>query len=329
MKRIPPALVLFLLAPLTGELLSGSSPPVEFFNPFPLLILSALYGSGALLVRELTLRWNKRWPTIFVLGLAYGVLEEGIMVKSFFDPTWPDLGALAVYGCWAGVNWVWSLFLMIYHAIISIAVPILLVENIYLERRDAHWLGRRGMVGFTLLLGAVVLFAHFVLAPYRPPAAAFLLFTALAVGLVLVARRQPRVWMPSPHGMPRGPRFFGLLSFVGTMFFFLLQWLAPELGIPALFTMCAVVMLIALMVWIVRRLAGGGAWDDRHRLALASGALAFFIFIAPLSERDATRADNPAGMTLVGLVALVFLVVLYVRTRRRVQYSPPAEATTA
>ena len=46
MKRISPALVLFFLAPAAGELLSGSAPPVEFFNPFMLIVLTALYGSG-------------------------------------------------------------------------------------------------------------------------------------------------------------------------------------------------------------------------------------------------------------------------------------------
>ena len=103
-QRIPPALVLYLLSPVIGELLSGSAPPVEFFNPFGLIILPALYGSGALLVREITLRWQKRWPTILMLGLAYGIVEEGLMVKSFFDPNWMDLGLLGVYGRWAGVN---------------------------------------------------------------------------------------------------------------------------------------------------------------------------------------------------------------------------------
>jgi len=96
--KIPPALVLFFLAPAIGELLSGSTPPVEFFKPFSLFLLSALYGSGALLSRELALRWGKRWPTILALGLAYGIIEEGLMVKSFFDPAWIDLGVLGVYG---------------------------------------------------------------------------------------------------------------------------------------------------------------------------------------------------------------------------------------
>jgi len=50
---------------------------------------------------------------LFVLGAAYGVLEEGLMVKSFFDPNWMDLGVLGSYGLWMGVNWVWAEWLVL------------------------------------------------------------------------------------------------------------------------------------------------------------------------------------------------------------------------
>jgi hypothetical protein len=57
-RRISPAVVLFALAPAVGELLSGSSPPFEFFNPFTFFLLAALYGGGAILVRELVFKWR-------------------------------------------------------------------------------------------------------------------------------------------------------------------------------------------------------------------------------------------------------------------------------
>lgn len=96
--RISPAVVLFFLAPAIGELLSGSAPPAEFFNPLSLLLLSSLYGSGALFVRELKIRWNKGYVSLFVLGATYGIIEEGLMVKSFFElksePMTQELGIL-------------------------------------------------------------------------------------------------------------------------------------------------------------------------------------------------------------------------------------------
>ena len=98
--KVPPALILFFLAPAIAELLSGSAPPSEFFNPVGFLLLASLYGSGALIVRELKVRWNKGYVSLFILGAAYGILEEGLMVKSFFDPNWMDLGILGSYGRW-------------------------------------------------------------------------------------------------------------------------------------------------------------------------------------------------------------------------------------
>jgi peptidoglycan/LPS O-acetylase OafA/YrhL len=69
---------------------------------------------------------------------------------------------------------------------------------------------------------------------------------------------------------------------------------------------------------LVRRLSGAGAWTDIHRLALASGALGFFVLLAPLAELDTTRPDNPAGMTVVGVAAALLLVWLGRRTRREI-----------
>ncbi len=151
--KFPPALLLFFLAPTIAELLLGSSPPSEFFSPISLLLLASLYGSGALIARELKVRWNKGYVSMFVLGAAYGIIEEGLMVKSFFDPYWMDLGILGVYGRWVGVNWVWAEWLTIYHAVFSIAIPISLVELAYPERRNQSWVNNRKLVCLIILLG--------------------------------------------------------------------------------------------------------------------------------------------------------------------------------
>lgn len=100
------AITLLFLSPITAELLSGSAPPVEFFNPFGLMTLVVLYGCGAIILRELKIRWRKGYGVLLVLGAAYGIIEEGLMVKSFFYPYWMDIGILGVYGRWLGVNWV-------------------------------------------------------------------------------------------------------------------------------------------------------------------------------------------------------------------------------
>lgn len=323
MRRISPAVVLFFVSPLIAELLSGSAPPVEFFNPVMILVLTALYGSGAILIRERSLQWKKRWPTILVLGLAYGIVEEGLMIKSFFDPAWPDLGSLAIYGRWGGVNWVWSVMLTLYHAVFSVAIPIMLVEMLFPERRDEHWIGRRGMIGLGVLLAADVLFGLLVLTSYEPPLIPYLGSIVTVVAIYLVAKRLPVRWKtPRESRVPR-PFWFGLLGFVATLSFFVMLYIFPEIQLPVVLTISTPILLASLVLWTTRRLSRDGKWDDEHRLALISGALAFFILLAPLQELDTTRVDDTSGMTIVGLGAAIFLLWL----RRRVRLRPPQVVT--
>jgi hypothetical protein len=241
------------------------------------------------------------------------------MVKSFFDPAWPDLGLLGVYGRWAGVNWVWSLFLTFYHAVYSITIPIFLVELLYPERRDERWVGRRGMIVLSLLLLAVVVFGFFALTPYRPSVVPYLMALTATVGLYVLARRMPIHWWTRRIEPSVSSLWFGIVGFASTLGFFFMHWIFPEIGIPVALTMLAAVSLVWLVFTAVRHMSGEGGWSDEEKLALVSGALTFFILLAPISEFDYSRPDNPAGMTLVGLAALFFLLWLRHKTRRRVR----------
>ncbi len=164
-----PALTLLLTAPVFGEILSTSSPPAEFFQPATFLILVGLYGSGALLVRECVRRWHKGWISILLLGMAYGIYEEGLVVRSFFDPNWVDIGVLGSYGRMAGINWIWSISLTIFHAVVSIGLPILVVELVFPQNRKDPWLGKAGLVITGVVFASFLFFAS-LLKLYAIPA---------------------------------------------------------------------------------------------------------------------------------------------------------------
>ncbi len=308
-------MALFLLSPIVAELLSGSSPPLEFFNPIVFFLLASLYGSGAIIVRELSTRWGRGWPSILLLGAAYGILEEGLMVKSFFDPNWIDLGILGTYGRWLGVNWVWAEWLTIYHSIFSISIPILVVDLIYPSYKGTNWVGKRALVGFFILLSAVVLFGHIFLTPY-PLSFEQIFGSIMAIALlVYVARRFP-VLKKEENRTNASTWPFWFIGFSLTLTFFVTFGALPHIIPFPLFAMLIGFLLVMCFALLIFRLSRRGI-NDLHRYLLASGALSFLVILAPIQEMDMNRIDNPAGMTLVGLAFLLFLIFIGMRVRSR------------
>jgi hypothetical protein len=314
--------VLYFLSPVIAELLSGSAPPAEFFSPFTFLLLTAFYGSGALLVRELAFRWGKGWPTILLLGMAYGIVEEGLAVKSFFDPTWMDLGPLGVYGRWAGVNWVWSMGLTLYHAVVSIALPILLTNLLFPGWKQKPWLRRRTFCLWGMVLAIVVLLCNLFLTTYRPSGLHLMLCAGAVVALFLLARRAPAAPSVAPVTSLLQPRLLFWLSFAATIGLFVLLWVLPNTALPALGTLALMILWAAILVRAVARLASHPNWSSRHAHAAASGGLLLFILLAPLMQLDPAAPGNRAGMSLVALGMCVFLIWL----GRRLKQAPAAEA---
>jgi len=302
---------------MIAELLSGSAPPVEFFNPAGFLILTSLYGSGAIVVRELVIRWDKGWTSLLILGAAYAILEEGLMVKSIFDPAWMDLGALATFGRWAGVNWVWAVMLTIYHATFSIAIPILLVELMFSSRREFPWVGRKAFRLLVLLISVVAVIGFAWLTPYRPPIPQYLGAVAATIALGYGAWKLPH--QPKPRDWTRGPvgpRRLALFAFAATLCFFMLLYAGPFLTPFPIVMIVAAFCLVALVGMLLTDFGSRGLAESQE-FALAAGALGFLILLAPLQEFDKTRTDNAVGMSLVGLSFLVFLVLLGRRIGRR------------
>src|SRR5579859_3917185 len=64
----PAAVSLYFLAAIVPEMLSGSTPPLRFLQPFSLVFLPLLYGSSALLIREAVVRLRLGWANVLLLG---------------------------------------------------------------------------------------------------------------------------------------------------------------------------------------------------------------------------------------------------------------------
>jgi len=318
--RSSPVLFVFLLAPVLGELLSSSMPIPEFLVGW--LPMAVLYGCGALLTREAAIRWGAGWAGIILLGVAYGIYEEGLVARSFFDPEWADLGALGEYGRAGGVNWLWAELLTLFHAAVPIASTLLIADVVFPDRRGIPWLRRRGLMwcavglGVWLPLGAI---------GFMDAGAAPLGVTAIVIGLLVLAAARVRapILQPGDRSAARPYRFF-LAGLAGTAVVFLGIYLPadsyttdPSSVADWLVTGIGVAIGVALVtVWVVSRSGRFGTWDDRHRVALVWGILGFLSFLTSF-------AGGPFGLA-VGVGTMYAMWRLHRRTRSRM-----AEGTAA
>ena len=317
--RPSPGIFLFFIAPIVAELLTGSTAPNSFFNPLTLLVLCFLYGGGALIARELTLYWGKSWPTLLMLGLAFGIINEGLLTKSFFDLHWPDLGALGTYGRLLDVNWVWSTQLTLFHALFGIAIPILIVNLLFPKRRAERWAGPRALLLLIAMFVLIVVLGSLFLYPYRPALLPYLLAFALVAVLILLARFLPRtIRVPSSADVPQ-PLRFGLVGFLGTLTLYLITWILPTTLAPFWVAILLMLVLGLAVGFVLLRMSGNTlSWTERHQVALVSGALAFFILLAPILEITMSQR-HLTGLTFIDLLIAGLLYLLTRRIRRREQ----------
>ena len=244
-----------------------------------------------------------------ILGAAYGIVEEGIMVRSFFSPTWKDLGLLATYGRWLGTNWVWAEWLMIYHAIFSITIPIFLVELTFPELKTRIWLSNNMRIVFHGLLLLSIILGFFAF-PYDPGVLAIVGCIAGVVGLGWVAKKIPNISPVQRDFKISWLRLVLLGATVPAFFFFFFT--------SALIPFAIVTMAIGgLAVFGYERLLSHWAirgFSDLQKLGLMTGALGFFAGFLDIVLEILGRL----GTSVLGIAFVIYL--FWLRKKIAVQH---------
>jgi lipopolysaccharide/colanic/teichoic acid biosynthesis glycosyltransferase len=306
--RYLPALCLAVASPVIAELLSSSTPPLLFFIWWVFILFVLLYGSCCLLIRELTVRWGSGWTGILVLGAAFGILDEGILTRAFFDPAWPSLGPLAGHGRWFEINVIWTLDAILYHAILSMAVPIQLIHLIFPSTAKEPWLRRRHLWAIAVLLGLTIVM--FLKAGNKYPVDSWYLVACIgAIAFLFVLARfagvQPARHLPPVH---QGAGRFFLLGFGALAAILLQMYVLPLLQWPAL-TLAALFIIIYFGKRTLRRWTGNGErWTPGQQFGLIGGMLACLAIIGGIQEVNPSRIPRPAGTIAVAAGSFVFLI---------------------
>jgi hypothetical protein len=315
-RQLAPVFLLAVLSPVVAEFLLGDQylagpPSLAQIGMLALYVL--LYGCGAILVRELSRRTGRGWPTIVLLALAFGVIEEGLLTQSLFNQGY--LGAhLLDYGYLSalGIAPPWTVFVLALHTVWSISAPIAVVEGRWGVR---PWLGRVGLavVAVLYVLGAVATFAISLLlgGSYVAPLPLLLVAAVVAAVLVVVAFRLPR-----RSGGARRPHWAGFVFGLLVSSAFLLLAESGSDSMPwAVATVLLLVIAAAAVVTIVR-------WGRLDPFDLGAGAVVAYCWHG---MPNAVGAGPAAVVEQVVLIVLV-LALLVVLARRTVARPTPAAA---
>ncbi len=322
MRRVAPAVGLFFAAPLVAEFLLGNLPITLLVG---LVFLAPLYGGGALLIREFVRRTGRGWPSILLLGLAYGVFEEGITTQSLFNRNYVGAHLLDVgYVPALGIAIPWTLAVLALHAVWSISVPIGLVEAMAPERRTTPWLGRIGLTvtGVLLVFGSV---ATTVMQIARDPfvasvpqfAAVAVVIVALVVAAFLIRPSRTVTTEEAPaEGLGRrGPSVWlvgGLALVCGSAYRLTPDHTAAWVQVVMMLAVAGVAVA-TVTYWSHRP-----GWAPRHQLALVAGAAlayALHAFIETPILSVSTTVDH-VGDVVFGTAAVVAILVAARRTRQ-------------
>ena len=276
--RVPPAVALVALSITLAEILTGSTPVAALVDPLVLLELLGLYGAGALLIRDLSIRWGNGWVSIFLLGFAYAIAEEGIATKTLVDPSRPSISYLGSLLHAGGINWGVVAGILPFHALYSIGLPILLVELLFPETRGRRFLGNRGLVGAFIALATTVTIGYFGFDPHYFEGYPVLgLLLLVLVAFVVLAWKLPgRILLPSTPRPTRAPRWF-LAVGAG----YAAAWAFFDLLFPGLTPFPGLMILgeavsAPLAILLVRRHLGREE-NDREKMDLALGLLSWYV----------------------------------------------------
>ena len=311
-KRAAPGLVLLFLAPVLGELIIGHQSPMDFINPKNFLMTSLPYGLGALICRELVMRWKKGKMSLVFMSIAYGLYEEIAVIRSIINQNWHELGAIGQYNFWGGINWTYGFMLVHFHVAVSIVSSVLIAEAMFHTRRNERWLSDP-MLAITGLGLALWIPAGFYMSKGIHSVPLYISGILTILLFVYAAKAIPAKPFKKQGTIAVRPFNFFVLGLLNMVLIFLGTFYeGPKPSLFVMFTSLLAVDIISLVL-VLRWSGNGYGWTDRHKVALVSGFLTFFILLSAVKDME----SGFAGYSVVSAVGAVLLIALYLEAKKR------------
>ena len=295
-----PVVTLLLLTPFLTELLSGSLPAPAFFRPQVFLFLATVgYGFPVLLLREFAVRRQLGLAGLVLLGLVYGIFNEGIIAKTFYLAANVPIKNFDSYGYFGGIAVPWTVTISLWHALHSFLYPLAAVYYFFPNQRETPWLKGREMAWLavpTAVIGTLIFFhsgqdreagrpGHFIL---------MLMTSGLLIWLAAKLPSAPK--MSGDIRLPTRAVFLGGLGFLALV---LVPVLMAAAKIPVI-VFCGYNVL--LIVFVLRRLGRRASLPTTSVLGFAIGddlLLALFGAAGAMGQGNIERLITSACFILL------------------------------
>ena len=240
---------------------------------------------------------------ILLWGAAFGVLEEGILLKSWYDPTWMGAAITSQALRVSGVNVLQPFANIVYHAIISITVPILIIESFAEEQEP--WLSRKWLVLAFLIFAAAASVMGFTFNRDYQISTGQYLFGILILIIFIAAAN---IRFSVPEGKVK--RSIGALWLIGSLFipfqFFVFYGLALR-NVSWMVILFLVILLYGIYIITFWRTD----WKKQVRKQGFASAAGFITGLLPAvaiaARQDSTKIIN----LIVEIIIVLVLIILY------------------
>jgi hypothetical protein len=310
-RRLAPAVILFFCAPYVAEFLLGN---LSIDALTAMVALAPLYGGGALLVREVSRRIGGGWPTILLLGLVYGLVEEGLVIQTLFNPHYLGLSLLdEAFIPALGIGGWWTFFVLTLHTIWSVSVPIAVVEALFSSRGAKPWLGKVGLGVTTLLYLAGACMIYFGTRRQDPFAASPLQLTWVGVTILIVVILA--FWVRRKSEPVSGSGVVPNAWVVGGCTFVLgLAFMTTHAVLHGWILVGLYLAIYAIAIYLLSSWSSRTGWTPLHTLAAGGGAM---ITYACTAFPQVPVFGSKGTIDLIGNIvfAAIAVVLLFLATR--------------
>jgi len=125
-SRLVNILLFSIISYFGAEIMTGSTS-VEGILKYPISAMEGMifYGFQVSIIADISIRHKLNLGTIYLIGLIYGILEEGFALFT--------MESTASHTLWLsliGLNITWTIYIMLFHAVITVCSTIVIVHII-------------------------------------------------------------------------------------------------------------------------------------------------------------------------------------------------------